>query len=603
MREETIEELEKKAEEEAWQIFTQQDAQGEEILGFQLEEELGYFNSRYQSEELARLWAEAYAPKNRFGVAVVFGMANTAYIRALREQNRDMAIIVYEPSYTITYLNAKTEGFKALEEDEKIYLYAGEENLKYLHACMAYFITYENKEYVSFLVSPNYERMFWEEVMQVRNLYMLLIRTQYYNRNTVLHMSDATKQNIIENTMDFMKQYSLKSLLRRFKRLELGDTPAIIVAAGPSLDKNIKQLKALKKKCFLIAVDTALNALAKEGIVPDISITVDPEKVLTLFEHEKMAEVPLVFGMTSNAKIKNIHKGKRIYMVPLGTIYEKYLKDLELEECALDTGGSVTCDCMSLAIQMGFQKIICVGLDLAYPEGKHYAVKVYEDTEKNQVSEKKLFPVEDIYGNQVLTESNMNEYRKWFESTVISYPEIQFVDATEGGARIAGMEIKTLEEAIHDCRLEREIDFEEEINRTEPIFNEEQRVYVCRQIAALPAEFVRLRKKIKAGIADYEQLDYLNKKKAYTDKDFRKVLGQISKLNQWVTESGELNFLNNYATEKEYEVRGRIYEDVESEYEEFALLASSGKHALENMLTYLDDFEERMQPVIEECRL
>lgn len=43
--------------------------------------------------------------------------------------------------------------------------------------------------------------------------------------------------------------------------------------------------------------------------------------------------------------------------------------------------------------------------------------------------------MEDIYGGKIYTENNMNAYRKWFEGTISRYTDIEFIDATEGGAK------------------------------------------------------------------------------------------------------------------------------------------------------------------------
>ena len=71
------------------------------------------------------------------------------------------------------------------------------------------------------------------------------------------------------------------------------DISAIVIAAGPSLNKNIKELKRAKGKAFLIAVDTAVKRLLKEGIVPDMYATLDGMKtaeLLNLTEQEEAAK-------------------------------------------------------------------------------------------------------------------------------------------------------------------------------------------------------------------------------------------------------------------------------------------------------------------------
>ena len=52
--------------------------------------------------------------------------------------------------------------------------------------------------------------------------------------------------------------------------------PVVIVAAGPSLDKNIHILKEFQGKCLIICVDIVLFKLIENGIRPDFVINIDP---------------------------------------------------------------------------------------------------------------------------------------------------------------------------------------------------------------------------------------------------------------------------------------------------------------------------------------
>src|SRR5688500_9262099 len=52
--------------------------------------------------------------------------------------------------------------------------------------------------------------------------------------------------------------------------------PAIVVAAGPSLDANIDALREVGEHAIIIAVDTALRPLLAAGISPHVVVAVDP---------------------------------------------------------------------------------------------------------------------------------------------------------------------------------------------------------------------------------------------------------------------------------------------------------------------------------------
>ena len=65
------------------------------------------------------------------------------------------------------------------------------------------------------------------------------------------------------------------------------EMPAIIVSAGPSLNENIEELKKAKNKAFIIAVDTAMKPLLRNGIIPDMYAIIDGTKPLELVAVEE----------------------------------------------------------------------------------------------------------------------------------------------------------------------------------------------------------------------------------------------------------------------------------------------------------------------------
>ncbi len=94
---------------------------------------------------------------------------------------------------------------------------------------------------------------------------------------------------------------------------------------------------------------------------------------------------------------------------------------------------------------MGFQTIIFMGQDLAYPEKKTHTLQAYGEYNTINANEKKnMLKFWMFYGKEVYTEPNMLNYLKWFESFISVFPSIRFIDATEGGAAIKGTEKKSM---------------------------------------------------------------------------------------------------------------------------------------------------------------
>ena len=55
--------------------------------------------------------------------------------------------------------------------------------------------------------------------------------------------------------------------------------PAVLLAAGPSLDRNLEALAGIRQRALVIAVDTALRPCLVAGLEPHLVVAVDPTEV------------------------------------------------------------------------------------------------------------------------------------------------------------------------------------------------------------------------------------------------------------------------------------------------------------------------------------
>lgn len=96
------------------------------------------------------------------------------------------------------------------------------------------------------------------------------------------------------------------------------------------------------------------------------------------------------------------------------------------------------------------KKVVFLGLDFAFTGGKTHHEIAVED-EIGEVTIK----IPDIYGNLVGPAENLNQYRIWIENCIDRARKdgcnIEFIDATEGGARIQGTEIYRLCDEIKEA--------------------------------------------------------------------------------------------------------------------------------------------------------
>jgi len=237
-----------------------------------------------------------------------------------------------------------------------------------------------------------------------------------------------------------------------------GKVPAICVAAGPSLNKNMHLLKKAKGKALIICADTVAEKLVKEGIIPDVISVLEREEVVyDYFFKDKVYpdSTLLVGGSVIYPPIFQEFKGPKLTAFRKPTCLEKYISQWVKADYAFDLGASVAHMNTGLAEELGCDPIILIGQDLSFGNnGQTHADGTIYDGKKVDTSEniEELLWIDGINGEKVLTKPIWKYFLEWFEQK-IALSSRTYINATEGGANIRGTVVKTLEEAISElCR-------------------------------------------------------------------------------------------------------------------------------------------------------
>ena len=412
------------------------------------------------------------------------------------------------------------------------------------------------------------------------------------DRNTHIMFADEFIVNMLKNIPDMIEQYTINELKEQFDKVNLTDIPAIIVSAGPSLDKNIEDIKLAVGKAFIIAVDTALKPVLNAGIIPDITITVDPHKPLTVIDHELATGIPIVTCDDGNYKLIEKMKNKIFYFGQPGSyIYDIYQRYAGVEVSPLETGGSVANNAFSLARYLGFKTIILVGQDLAFAGEQSHASLVYgEEINRKSLTRKTgEVLVEGIDGKQIPTMKNMEMYLRWFEKQIKMYPDTMVIDATEGGALKKGAILMTLKEAIEKY-CNREINFKELIDGAEPAFDGEQKKKIIEEFMGIPERASVVKKKCEQGVRDYNKFYELYKKGK--TKEIIKYTEKLEKINNITNEDVIFDFISIYTAWDNFEVMEDVFSFKKDEEEEIREIVDKGVKMLESYEKAIDKLLE-----------
>ena len=127
----------------------------------------------------------------------------------------------------------------------------------------------------------------------------------------------------------------------------------IIVAAGPSLDKNVEQLKNKKPGTIIMAVETVFRKLLSLGIDVDYMIVTDANS--RIYGHMTGLEnqtVPMLYLATAYKGFAKNYRGKKYLICQKG--YDKAEELAHKQGWNLyETGGSVSTTALDVFIRLG----------------------------------------------------------------------------------------------------------------------------------------------------------------------------------------------------------------------------------------------------------
>jgi len=177
-------------------------------------------------------------------------------------------------------------------------------------------------------------------------------------------------------------------LVTRFpsaSQLSFGETPILVLGAGPSLDETLDALKS-KYANFLaspdnrpfkiICVDTCLGALKERNIIPDLAVILESQHWnIKDFLSCKGWNVNAAIDLSSLPASTGILSGERFLFFTPWTQLKifKRLKDTGLLPVEIPPLGSVGLTAVELARRFTKGKIICAGLDFSFTQDKYHA--------------------------------------------------------------------------------------------------------------------------------------------------------------------------------------------------------------------------------------
>lgn len=390
---------------------------------------------------------------NHKEIFIVFGIFSINEISKLYQtKNNDTLIIVIEPNLSV---------FNYVLHNKKLKIFS--------QPNIMLFVDNQPENIITFL-QPIIHEISYAKLLKKVNFHF----TNYYRTNekelikqyiqlirqTILGTVRAFGNDIVDSLIGLERNLkNLPFILKAKDTTQMKDLhkgkPAIIVAAGPSLNKNFHLLKSVKDKAVIVAVDTIVEKLLDEGIVPDFVCSIErSERTYEFFYQESNIpkEVTLVAPAVLETRILEEFKGN--ILLPFRNEIAETLWLQRIMNLPTTSGISMGSSCAHVAFgiaeHLGCSPLILVGQDLAFSDDSvitHAEGTIYHKLNRPPISKSRHDIVEGYYGGTVTTTDTWRQFKVWFEKR-IGEADLQVIDATEGGARIYFTDRISLQESI-----------------------------------------------------------------------------------------------------------------------------------------------------------
>lgn len=303
------------------------------------------------------------------------------------------------------------------------------------------------------VVSPVIGREFGADVARARNVANQVVYGAKANQEAQRQFAGRYLLNTIENLPVIEESADVRSFYGAF-----AGVPAIVVSAGPSLDRNLVDLAAVGDRALIIAADTAVRPLLGADISPHLAVSIDPSELNG--RHLRDLPDPVGTWLVAEGSIDPAAFRQftgRIFVFQVSDHHPwPWLATQGLTRGKLRAWGSVATTAFDLALQAGCDPIVFAGQDLAYTGGRPYcrgttfetnwARSVASGAELPDLWARHIAPAKglqapDLHGVPTLTAPQLLAFRDWLLEQCQANPSRSFINATGAGC-LAGPAVR-----------------------------------------------------------------------------------------------------------------------------------------------------------------
>lgn len=473
-------------------------------------------NSIYNAKREAEVWAKKYENIEEATSVIMYGYGSGIFFREIKKKLNDSTyVFLYEPDIELFLFCLKSFDMTEFLAYNNLFIYISGINEMCFFRDLCDNINWSMLSEQIVCVHTGYRKINKNEYINFEKKLNEFIYAAKISQNTLIKFAKKFTINLLKN-LHFIKE---SNYLGEFENILSNEVPVIIISAGPSLDKNIEELRKAEKKAVILATDTAVKTLVRKKIKFDAIVTIDGDKKIDSISEGVSKNKSLFTVPDAKNEFLEENKGRKIWINGAGYV-EKLYRKFGCFFPKYSSGGSVATAAFEIAKVLGAKRIILVGQDLAYNGNNTHAGLVRDD----YVESGKEIYVEGVFGIKVKTRQDWLRYLQWFENSIAQLQdEIEVIDATEGGAKIHGTRIMELSDAIKEyCNSE--YDFEEVVNNKAVTFIGEKYHIVEKTIKNIKSDFREINKNATQAIDTIKEIKLLLENKTLNKEKFDKYM-------------------------------------------------------------------------------
>jgi Uncharacterized protein conserved in bacteria len=574
------------------QIISIETRDGNKALVITKDGESIRLNSAYKPSAEAMKWAEQFELNNIDTVISMFGFGNGFFPREMMHKlTKENFLLIYEPSIDIFLHVLENYDITDLIEGKRVSITIEGVNDNEFKSVINYLVTWVNMNSQLVCKHPQYKMLFEKSHIKFLDLIRDNNEVCQINKNTERILS----KSIISNLLNNLKYIKEGNIVSDFEG-DFGEAPAIIVSAGPSLNKNVQNLKEAKGKAVIFCTDTAMKYVLAHNIIPDFIVTLDPNKSMGhFFADERCFDIPMLCLAEARHENLKYHRSRKIFYSLDSFLTQFYIKNGKKVK-NLNSGGSVATGAFSVCVALGFKEIILIGQDLAY-DGKFTHAGERSDHGGKLASDARL--IEDVNGNMIYTRGDWYLYLNWFEQAIESIKNIEVVDATEGGAKIKGTKIMTLKEAI-TAYCEGEIDCENIVKKKPTTLLEEEYPKLKKYLSESIKDLMDIKNQAIENKRYCEKLIIEARNKNIDSERCQNWVKRLSKNNSKIEKKPVYNLVDIYIAEVSTNELDDVYVLTEDEVQNQISTYEKGSKIYQSMADSCDELEKMIRKEMDE---